>query len=96
MQIEWSEGEVLKLAGVGREAGQLFWRKGRLFRPTQDCSVRFGYAITVNEVTKLTPHEFEERPVSYLAPSWMPDLWGTHTWNESSAFQVVDGLRCPQ
>jgi hypothetical protein len=76
-----------------RSAGQLFWRNGRLFRPTQDCSVRYGYGILVNEVTKLTPDEFEERPVSYLAPSWSPDLLGTHTWNESSAFQVLDGIR---
>ena len=76
-----------------RSAGQLFWRGARLFRPTQDCSVRYGYAIAVNEVSKLTPHEFEERPVSYLPPSWRPDLLGTHTWNESSAFQVIDGIR---
>jgi hypothetical protein len=76
-----------------RSAGQLFWRGGRLFRPTQDCSVRYGYAIAVNEVSKLTPHEFEERAISYLPPSWRPDLLGTHTWNESSAFQVVDGIR---
>ncbi len=76
-----------------RSAGQIFWRDGRLFRPTQDCSVRYGYAITVNEVTKLTPHEFEERPVSHIPPSWMPGLLGTHTWNESSSFQVIDGIR---
>jgi hypothetical protein len=79
-----------------RSAGQLFWKDGRLFRPTQDCSVRYGYAMTVNEVTRLTPHEFEERPVSYVPPSWMPGLLGTHTWNESSAFQVIDGIRYTQ
>ena len=79
-----------------RSAGQLFWRGGRLFRPTQDCSVRYGYAITVNEVTKLTPDEFEERPVSYLPPSWKPRLLGTHTWNESSSLQVIDGSRYPE
>lgn len=76
-----------------RSAGQLFWRNGRLFRPTQDCSVRYGYAITVNEVIKLTPHEFEERHACYVPPSWLPDLLGTHTWNESAAFQVLDGIR---
>ena len=79
-----------------RSAGQLFWHSGRLFRPTQDCSVRYGYAIVVNEVTRLTPHEFEERPVSYIPPSWRPELLGTHTWNESSAFQVIDGIRYAQ
>lgn len=76
-----------------RSAGQLFWKGGRMFRPTQDCSVRYGYGIAVNEVTKLTPSEFEEHPVSYLPPSWSPGLLGTHTWNESSRFQVLDGIR---
>lgn len=76
-----------------RSAGQLFWKEGRLFRPTQDCSVRYGYAITVNEVTRLTPRDFAERPVSHVPPSWKPGLLGTHTWNESSRWQVIDGLR---
>ncbi len=76
-----------------RSAGHLFWRNGRLFRPTQDCSIRYGYAITVNEVTRLTPHEFEERRVSYVPPLWGRELLGTHTWNESSRFQVLDGIR---
>ncbi len=77
-----------------RSAGQLFWRDGRLFRLTQDCSVRYGYGITISEVTRLTPREFEERPASYIAPSWRPGLLATHTWNENAAYQVIDGARC--
>jgi hypothetical protein len=76
-----------------RSAGNLFWRNGRLYRPTQDCSMRYGYAIQVNEVTRLTPTEFEERGIGYVTPSWMPRLLGTHTWNEISRFQVIDGIR---
>jgi hypothetical protein len=76
-----------------RSAGLLFWRNGRLYRPTQDCSVRYGYAIAVNEVTKLTPAEFEERIVCRIPPSWAAGLLGTHTWNESSQWQVIDGRR---
>jgi len=76
-----------------RSAGHLFWEGGRLFRPTQDCSVRYGYAMTVNEVTRLTPTDFEEHPVGRVLPAWMPGLLGTHTWNQSSAFQVIDGFR---
>jgi len=55
--------------------------------------VRYGYAMTVNEVTRLTPTDFEEHPVARVLPTWMPGLLGTHTWNQSSAFQVVDGFR---
>ena len=76
-----------------RSAGNLFWKNGRLYRPTQDCSVRYGYAIQVNEVIRLTPAEFEERPVNWIPPAWSPGLLGTHTWNESSRLQVIDGIR---
>ncbi len=76
-----------------RSAGSLFWKNGRLFRPTQDCSVRYGYGIQVNEVTRLTPSEFAERGIGSVGPSWMPGLLGTHTWNENSKFQVLDGIR---
>jgi hypothetical protein len=76
-----------------RSAGNLFWRKGRLYRPTQDCSIRYGYGIQVNEVTRLTPTEFEEHAVNQVLPSWAPGLLGTHTWNENSKFQVIDGIR---
>jgi hypothetical protein len=76
-----------------RSAGNLFWKDGRLFRPLQDCSVRYGYAIQVNEVTRLTPNEFEEHKVAYIPPSWRPNLFGTHTWNENPKFQVIDGIR---
>jgi hypothetical protein len=76
-----------------RSAGNLFWRNGRLYRPTQDCSIRYGYGIQVNEVTRLTPTEFEEHPVNHVLPTWAPGLLGTHTWNESSKFQVIDGIR---
>ena len=76
-----------------RSAGNLFWRNGRLYRPTQDCSVCYGYAMQVNEVTRLTPTEFTECFVQSVLPTWMPGLSGTHTWNESSQFQVIDGIR---
>ncbi len=76
-----------------RSAGHLFRENGRLLRPTQDCSVRYGYAMTINEVVRLTPTEFEERRIAYIPPGWQGDLLGTHTWNENANFQVIDGLR---
>ena len=76
-----------------RSAGHLFWKDGRLFRPTQDCSVRYGYAMTVNEITRLTATEFEEHAVAHVPPTWAPGLLGTHTWNETARLQVIDGLR---
>jgi hypothetical protein len=80
-------------ARSSRSAGNLLWRHGRLYRPTQDCSVSYGYAIQVNEIIRLTPTEFEERSANWIPPEWSPRLLGTHTWNESNRLQVLDGLR---
>jgi len=82
-----------------RGAGKLFYRNGRLLRPAQDCSVRYGYAIVLNEVRKLSRTEYEESPIERLEPSWWGPLsWrnanlGTHTLNASARWEVTDGLR---
>ncbi len=76
-----------------RSAGNLFWKDGVLYRPTQDCSVRYGYAIQFNKIVRLTPMEFEENVVNSIQPTWQPGLLGTHTYNESTRLQVLDGIR---
>lgn len=77
-----------------RGAGALFYRDGRLIRPAQDCSVRYGYAMVWNEVRKLTPTEYEESPIKRLEPSWWgKGNLGSHTFNASARWEVTDGLR---
>ncbi len=76
-----------------RSAGRLFRQGGRLLRPTQDCTVRYGYAITMNEVRRLTATEFEERAVDRILPDWSRGLLGTHTLNAGGGIEVIDGLR---
>jgi hypothetical protein len=84
---------VSSSAQNSRGAGAIKLARGRMLRPTQDCSVRYGYAILINEIVRLTRTEFEERPVDRLLPTWQGGLLGTHTWNTSSKFEVFDGLR---
>jgi hypothetical protein len=75
-----------------RSAGALFWSGGRLLRPTQNCSLRYGYAMVLNEVKRITPTEFEEVPVEEILPVWRRGLVCTHTLNVSAAIDVIDGL----
>lgn len=74
-----------------RGAGALFRRGASLIRPSQDCAVRYGYAVVLNEVTRLTPTEYAERPIETILPDWWPNLMGTHTINRDGAFEVLDG-----
>ncbi|HVF21508.1 MAG TPA: hypothetical protein VM941_00475 [Pyrinomonadaceae bacterium] len=75
-----------------RPAGRLFYWNGDLYRPAQDSSQRYGYAMTINRVLRLTPEEFVEQEVSKVLPQWRKDLRGTHTLNICDDLTVIDCL----
>lgn len=76
-----------------RPAGAIFRRQGKWIRPAQDCSVRYGYAMVLNEIVRLSETEYEERPVESIPPDWASGLLGTHTLNSAGRYEVIDGLR---
>ena len=75
-----------------RPAGRPFVRDGRLYRPSQDCSLGYGYGIRINEVTTLTESRFEEREIAFLEPSWREAV-ATHTFALGNSTIVVDAMR---
>ena len=75
-----------------RPAGRPFFWNGDLFRPAQDSSRRYGYAVTINEIVRLTPTEFVEQEISKILPQWRKDLLGTHTINICDDLTVIDCL----
>ncbi|MGY6519632.1 MAG: glucosamine inositolphosphorylceramide transferase family protein [Lysobacteraceae bacterium] len=80
-----------------RPAGPLFVHEGRLIRPGQDCGSEYGRAVVFNEVTRLTPEHYEERPLGVLEPAWRDGLSGCHTYALAHGLMVVDGkFRIPR
>lgn len=73
-----------------RPAGRLFTWRNQLYRPAQDGSRYYGYAVTINRVLKLTPEEFVEEQVSKVLPLWRKDVLATHTLNVCEDLTVVD------
>jgi hypothetical protein len=78
-----------------RPAGRLFKRGGRLIRPTQDCSTRYGGALTLCEVKQLTPNDYVEQETEKLLPDWLPMNIGFHTLSHSDRLEVIDGKMLP-
>lgn len=74
-----------------RPAGMLFRRGDALYRPSQDCSERYGGAITVSRVERLDDEAFREVEVARIEPRWSPELVGTHTLNHADGLTVIDG-----
>jgi hypothetical protein len=75
-----------------RPAGSLVFQRQQLIRPGQDCSVSYGYAISLNKVEELSETDYREVPFATILPNWMPRLCATHTLNQRGEFRVWDGL----
>ena len=73
-----------------RPAGRLFYEGGRLIRPSQDCGKSYGYALAFSEVVTLSETEYEERQICRLEPGVVEGCVGTHTYNRTEQFEVVD------
>ncbi|HEY2019208.1 MAG TPA: hypothetical protein VGH38_37130 [Bryobacteraceae bacterium] len=77
-----------------RPAGTPFLQDGRLYRPAQDCSLRYGGSVSINLVEKLTATQFRETVVAKVTPSAAgPFPHGLHTLSEAGGYTLVDGRR---
>ncbi len=73
-----------------RPAGRIFYHNGRLYRPSQDCSVAYGYSILLNEITELTDEKYKEIKISGITPDWDNDVIATHTLSLDHDLTVID------
>jgi hypothetical protein len=73
---------------TNRGAGALFRHNGRLIRPSQDGSEKYGGSFAFNEITVLTPDRYEERPCVKIGP--MKGYVGTHTYSRCGQVEFID------
>lgn len=73
-----------------RPAGRIFYHNGRLYRPSQDCSVAYGYRILLNEVIELTEEKYKEIIISDITPDWDKDVIATHTLSFDHDLTLID------
>jgi hypothetical protein len=74
-----------------RSAGKIFNYNDTLYRPAQDCSVRYGHKVIFHEIITLNASEYEERIVHTIEPTWHAHILGTHTFNSEAGITVIDG-----
>lgn len=77
-----------------RPAGAFVALDGQLYRPAQDCALRYGNAVVINRVIELTESRFREEVVCVLRPDPdgpYPD--GLHTFNGFGDTTVIDGQK---
>ena len=75
-----------------RPAGNIFIRDGKIIRPSQDCSVRYGYGIKLNEIKTLNENEYKEIEIDSIEPNWDDKVKGVHTFNYNHNLTAIDAL----
>jgi hypothetical protein len=83
---------IVKDIGSARPAGRIFLHNGELIRPSQDCSVRYGYATKFNHITALTDSNYAEICKWSFKPPRRRNILGTHTWNAAGDLTTIDAL----
>ncbi|MEJ2445869.1 MAG: hypothetical protein P8Y42_20880 [Exilibacterium sp.] len=76
-----------------RPAGRFFRKNNKLYRPSQDCSKRYGFGIHFNEIVRLSETEFEERVTWSILPNWEKGVVGVHSFAQEGDLTVVDAIK---
>ena len=88
--VSHPDNPIVSDVRTARPAGKLFIHEGKIYRPSQDCSGRYGKGFNLNHVTKLTETEYNETMLYEVEPVWDKKLKGTHTLNFDKDFTIID------
>ncbi|MEK9612807.1 MAG: hypothetical protein VW080_02640 [Flavobacteriaceae bacterium] len=75
-----------------RPAGNIFALNNKLYRPSQNCAKRYGYGITINEITELNEKSYQENTVQSIYPNWEKDIRATHSLSNAGKLTVIDAI----
>jgi hypothetical protein len=75
-----------------RPAGKMFLDNGRLIRPSQDSSFRYGYRISLNEVIELSKTMYREEHLRYMEPGDDRSIRAIHTFSHCDDLAIVDAM----
>jgi hypothetical protein len=82
---------VLRDPRSARSAGPVVRRNGKLWRPVQDCSERYGGAVGLAEITRLDDDACEQSVRSVLKPCREWPGRRLHTLSQAGGFEFIDG-----
>jgi hypothetical protein len=81
---------VISDARTARPAGRIFEQNGVLYRPSQDCSRCYGYAVNINKIAELDEKRYREVRTAYIEPKNFPGASRVHTFSHIHGLTAVD------
>ncbi len=91
---EWTphpRNPVLEDLRSARPGGRIFVQDGKLIRPSQDSSRRYGYALKFNRISSLNTTTYSEVTEAAFTPAGSKYL-ATHTFNQAEELTVIDAV----
>ena len=82
---------VLSNPSSARSAGPIVKRDGRLWRPVQNCSQRYGAALGLAEITHMNEHGYQQIVRSTIGPCREWPGRRLHTLSQAGGFEFIDG-----
>ena len=88
-----SQNPIISDVRSARSGGSIIQDSQNLYRVSQDCSLRYGYSLSINKIDVLTIEQYEETLAETFGPHWNDKTWATHTFNKCGDFSVIDALQ---
>jgi hypothetical protein len=96
LSVQWTPhplNPIVKDIYSARPAGRIFLHEGKLIRPSQDCSVDYGYAINFNRIVTLTETDYAETHELTFKPPSKGKILTTHTFNSMAGLTAIDAIQ---
>jgi hypothetical protein len=86
-----TQNPVIIDSRVARNGGALFTHNGKLYRPSQrNVDGIYGRALNLNEIETLTIHEYKEKTVKVIKPTFDKKLMAMHHLHQLGGHYVFD------
>lgn len=73
-----------------RSAGRIYHFEGKIIRPSQDCSVCYGYALNFNEIKVLSKTDYHEELIRKIKPPTSQGYHAIHAYDMNDDYEVID------
>ena len=77
---------------TARPAGRIYEESGRLIRPSQNSSYRYGYGLNLMEIQTLGKTEYSEKVKKQFFPDWDSSAKAVHSYTCADNLTVVDAI----
>jgi len=81
---------IVSNISCARPAGNIYKKNNKIYRPAQNCSLHYGYAIEIMEITILDEYNYAEEKSNAILPAWDKKVSSIHTINSLDGITIVD------